>query len=78
MKESYEEGSVGHRPKVGPLGPESYAGDGNKRGCGNGRGTRRPAHPECDSPKQEQYEVILHVQIGAGGGPKGPSLPRHF
>ena len=27
-------------------------------------------------PRQEPYEVVPHVRIRAGGGPKGPSLPR--
>jgi hypothetical protein len=29
-------------------------------------------------PRYEPYEVMLHVRIRAGGGPKGPSLPRYF
>ena len=27
-------------------------------------------------PREEPYEVVLHVRICAGGGPKGPFLPR--
>ena len=27
-------------------------------------------------PRQEPYAVVPHVRICAGGGPKGPSLPR--
>ena len=27
-------------------------------------------------PREEPYEVVPHVRICAGGGPKGPFLPR--
>ena len=28
-------------------------------------------------PREEPYEVVLHVRICAGGGPRGPFLPRY-
>ena len=39
-------------------------------------GVREAANFALDL-RQEPYEVILHVRVCAGGGPKGPSLPRY-
>jgi len=39
-------------------------------------GVRKAATFSRHHPRQEPYEVVPRVRIRAGGGPKGPSLPR--
>ena len=39
-------------------------------------GVRQAVTLSRHHPRQEPYEVVPHVRIRAGGGPKGPSLPR--
>jgi hypothetical protein len=39
-------------------------------------GVREVANDFALDLRQEPYEVILHVRVCAGGGPRGPSLPR--
>jgi len=39
-------------------------------------GVRKAERFDAKHPRQEPYEVVPHVRISAGGGPKGPSLPR--